>query len=64
MVLGSSPVTVILKYIRNIFSLKKETKAIKDRILQDIKIFFEHKEEENCYKLVRVSNFWNNNYIE
>ena len=26
--------------------------------------FFEHEEEENCYKLVRVSNFWSNNYIE
>ena len=25
---------------------------------------FEHEEEENCYKLVRVSNFWSNNYIE
>ena len=25
---------------------------------------FEHEEKENCYKLVRVSNFWSNNYIE
>ena len=38
-------------------------KAIKDRILSDIKNIFEHK-EENCSKPVRVNNFWNNNYIE
>ena len=38
-------------------------KAIKDRILSDIKNIFEH-EEENCSKPVRVNNFWNNNYIE
>ena len=25
---------------------------------------FEHAEEENYYKTVRVSNFWSNNYIE
>ena len=25
---------------------------------------FEHEEEEKHYKLVRVSNFWSNNYIE
>ena len=24
---------------------------------------FEHEEEENCYKPVKVSNFWSNNYI-
>ena len=43
---------------------KKETKAIKDRILRDIKNLFEHKEEENNYKPVRVSTFWRNNYME
>ena len=52
-----------IKNIRNIFRLKKETKVIKDRILSDIKNFFEH-EEENYYKPVRVSNFWSNNYVE
>ena len=46
-----------IKDIRNLFRLKKETKAIKDRILRDIKNLFEHKEEENYYKPVRVSNF-------
>ena len=25
---------------------------------------FEHKEEENYYKAVKVSNFWSNIYIE
>ena len=44
--------------------MEKETKAIKDRILWDIKIRFEHEEEENYYKPEKVSNFWSNNYIE
>ena len=33
--------------IRNLFRPGKETKAVKDRILRDIKNLFEH-EEENC----------------
>ena len=49
--------------MRNLFRLEKETKAIKDRILRDIKNHFEH-EEENHDKPVRVHNFWSNNYIE
>ena len=40
---------------RILFRLEKETKAIKDRILTDIKNLFEHEEEEN-YKPVTVSN--------
>ena len=43
--------------------LEKESKAVKDRILRDIKSLFEH-EEENYNKPVRVNNFWSNNYIE
>ena len=43
---------------------KKETKAIKDRIHRAIKNLFEHEEEENYCKPVKVSNFWSNNYIE
>ena len=43
---------------------KKETKAIKDRIQRAIKNLFEHEEEENYCKPVKVSNFWSNNYIE
>ena len=52
-----------IKDIRNLFRLEKETKAIKDRILRDIKSLFEH-EEETYYKPVKVSNFLSNNYIE
>ena len=51
-----------IKDIRNIF--RQKTKAIKDRILKNIKNLFEHEvEEENYYKPVRVNNFWSNNYI-
>ena len=69
-----------LKYIRNLFRLKKElnynqrykkffqtrktTKAIKDRILIDIKNLLKDEGEENYYKPARVSKFWSNNYIE
>ena len=54
----------IIKDVRNLLRLEKGTKAIKDRILRDINNLFEHKEGENYYKPVRVSNFWSNNYIE
>ena len=47
----------------NLFIREKETKAIKDRTLRDIKNSFEHEEEENNYKPVRVSSFWSNNYF-
>ena len=53
-----------IKDIKNLFRLKKENKIIKDRILSDIRIFFELEEEENHYKPIRVSNFWSNNYVE
>ena len=43
---------------------KKGTKAIKDRILKDMKNLLEHEEEENYYNPVRVNNFWINNYTE
>ena len=54
-----------IKYIRSRFRIKKETKAIKDRIFTDIENLFEHKEEEeeNYSKPVRISNFWSNNCI-
>ena len=55
----------MVKNVRNLFRIEKETKAIKERILRDIKNLFEHEEgEENYYKPVRVSNFWSNIYIE
>ena len=46
------------------FTLEKETKAIKDTILRDTKNLFAYEEEEIYYKLVRVSNFWSNNCIK
>ena len=48
--------------------LKKKNTKIKDKlktikITGDIRTLFEQ-EEEDYYKPKRVSNFWNNNYIE
>ena len=45
-----------IKDIRNRFTLGKENKVIRDRILRNIRNLFEHEEEENYYKSVRVSN--------
>ena len=49
----------IIKSIRNIFKLKKENETIKDRIIRDIKILFEH--EDDYYKPIRAEHFWNYN---
>ena len=54
---------VPIKVTRNLFRFKKESKAIKCKILTDIRNLSEH-EEEDYYKLVRVNNYWSNNYIE
>ena len=48
--------------------LKKKNTKIKDKlktikITRDIRTLFEQ-EEDDYYKPKRVSNFWNNNYIE
>ena len=51
--------TTISKNI-NLFRLKKENEAIKDRIS---KIFFKKEEEDYC-KPVRVRNFYNKIYVE
>ena len=53
-----------IKDIRNYFRLRRGNKVIKDRMLRDIRNLFEHEDEENYYKAVRVSNFWSNNSIE
>ena len=53
-----------MKDVRNLFALEKETKVIKGRKLTHIENLFEHEEEENYYKPVRVSNFWIKNYIK
>ena len=43
---------------------KTETiKANKNRIIRDIKNRSEQ-QEEHCYKLVRIGDFYSNNYIE
>ena len=42
--------------------IEKGTRAIKDRILRDIKDLFEY--EEHYYKPVIVNNFQSNNYVE
>ena len=54
----------VIKDIRNLFQLEKETKAIKDKVFWDTKNLFEHEKNGNYYKPVRVSNFWSKKYIE
>ena len=36
---------------------------MKDRVIRDIRKFFEH-EKQDYYKPVGEGNFWSNNYIE
>ena len=52
----------IMKNAKNLFRLKKENKAIKNRIVRDIRNLVEH--EEDYYKPLRVGNSLSNNYIE
>ena len=65
----------VIKDTRNLFTLeKKKLKQLKiekknkylfEYLYSDIENLFEYeKDEVNYYKPVRVSNFWNNNYIE
>ena len=55
----------VTKDLRNLFRLKKETQAIKDRILRDIINLFKYEEEEKNYcKPVTVRTFLSNTYIE
>ena len=44
--------------------MKQNEKIIKDNKSRDIKTRFEQEKEEDYYEPKRVSNFWNNNYIE
>ena len=44
-----------IKDIRNLFKLKKENEALKDRIIRNIRNLFE---QEDYYKPVRVCSFW------
>ena len=52
----------IIKSIRNIFKLKIENVAIKERIIGDVRTLL--KQENGYYKPIRVGNFKNKNYIE
>ena len=47
----------------NLFRLKEENEAIKDKVVEDVRNLSEHK-EENQYKSVRVGNVLENNFIE
>ena len=51
-----------VKSIRNLLKLKKENETIKDRIIRDIMTIF--RKEGHYYKPIRVTNFWNINYIK
>ena len=42
--------------------LKKN--IIQDNIIRGIRILFQQEKEEDYYEPKKVSNFWNNNYIE
>ena len=42
---------------------KYNERIIKDTIIRDMRTLVEQ-QEEDYYKPKRVSNFWNNNYIE
>ena len=42
-----------IKHITNLFRLKKENNAIKERLITDFKNLFEHEEKEDYYKQIR-----------
>ena len=46
----------VIKDVKNIFRLEKETRAIKGRILRNIKNIFEHENKKIYYKPVRINN--------
>ena len=51
-----------IKHIRNIFRLKNENEANKDRIITDIRNLSEQGKED-YFKLVDVGNFGDNIYV-
>ena len=53
----------ITSSIRNLFILKKRKEEKKLRIVRDIRKLFEQLDDDYCTP-EKVSNFWNNNYIE
>ena len=42
-----------IKHITNLFRLKKENNAIKERLITYFKNLFEHEEKEDYYKQIR-----------
>ena len=52
-----------IKKETNNATIKSTSKAIKYKIIRDIRDVFEHEEEDYC-KPIGVNNFWNNNYTE
>ena len=49
---------------RNCRETEINDRLIKDRTTGDMRTLIEQEEEKDYYKEKRVSNFWNNNYIE
>ena len=47
----------LIKSKRNLFKLEKENKAIKDRLIRDIRKHFEQEEKKYYYKPMRVSKY-------
>ena len=47
----------IIQNIRNLFKLIKENQAIKDRTIRDNRNHYEHEEEKDYHKPVRLGNF-------
>ena len=37
---------------------------MKEKIIRNIRALFEREDDADYFKLKRVSNFWNNNYVE
>ena len=52
---------ITIKDIRSLFRLKEENEAIKERVVRNIRNFFEY--EEDYYRLIRLGNFWSNNIL-
>ena len=52
----------IIRDTRRIFTLKRENKAIKDRVIVDIRAVFES--EEDDYEPIKTKGAFNNNYID
>ena len=52
---------ITIKDIRSLFRLKEENEAIKERVVRNIRNFFEY--EEDYYKLIRLGNFWSKNIL-